>query len=539
MEWSVVEGNDYCSIDSSTGELYIDSSAITQMVKVRAASRSNRSLYHDKEIVITYRDTSRIETPTLEIVADNLQQQYNFVSTDTYYTISCHVEPDVQRRLTYEVIQNSECAFMNPGYSEDGHILYIVFSLLGSQTGDTTTSIKVYDQDDRSFYCIIDFVTHISFRVTTGGLTRDAWYGVDTSFVYDFQPKLPQVSDTSLSVSLSTPAQDVSWNYVNSSTGLSGVVNLSYKKAKNNRKITFRIQNSSLGIYTDKSITGWFTAYSAVTYDALQYYCYKTRSGSGYTDNRNTVYSFNIQTQPNICRDFNIQVTQEASLISIQNTEYLYNTDGLISGMKVYFKLVSPSGNCTETGTVKIRVYDSTGYLNDTDTVQFTIYPKSDQVPIVSRIETPYLDTSLSQESLDNDVLRNVFCTHSDTKKTFITPDSQTAELNQIERDIPVQYSYRVYPNVKRNMKVTALTPGITDIQSRFDYVEDSSYMVGHFTFRTIVRGDTSTNEIFIYSRERIRIQDTDDESKYTDFDIDFNYSKAMLNTYNYFGYVD
>ena len=160
-------------------------------------------------------------------------------------------------------------------------------------------------------------------------------------------------------------------------------------------------------------------------------------------------------------------------------------------------------------------------------------------MPIVSRIETPYLDTSLSQESLSNDLLRNVFETHSDTKRTFITPDNQTAELWQIERDIPVQYSYRVYPNVKRNMKVTALTPGITDIQSRFDYVEDSSYMTGHFTFRTIVRGDTSTNENYIYSRERIRIQDTDDETKYTDFDIDFNYSKGSLNTYNYFGYVD
>lgn len=61
VDWEILDGNKYCSIDRSTGELTIDSSTITQMVKVRAKSRANADLYEDKEIVLTHRDVEGIE----------------------------------------------------------------------------------------------------------------------------------------------------------------------------------------------------------------------------------------------------------------------------------------------------------------------------------------------------------------------------------------------------------------------------------------------------------------------------------------------
>ena len=61
VDWEILDGNKYCSIDGSTGELTIDSSTITQMVKVRAKSRANANLYEDKEIVLTHRDVEGIE----------------------------------------------------------------------------------------------------------------------------------------------------------------------------------------------------------------------------------------------------------------------------------------------------------------------------------------------------------------------------------------------------------------------------------------------------------------------------------------------
>jgi len=86
VDWEILDGNKYCSIDGSTGELTIDSSTITQMVKVRAKSRANANLYEDKEIVLTHRDVEGIEQMQLQILFEDLASSYTYENDSTVYS---------------------------------------------------------------------------------------------------------------------------------------------------------------------------------------------------------------------------------------------------------------------------------------------------------------------------------------------------------------------------------------------------------------------------------------------------------------------
>jgi len=86
VDWEILDGSTYCSIDGSTGELTIDSSTITQMVKVRAKSRANANLYEDKEIVLTHRDVEGIEQMQLQILFEDLASSYTYANDSTVYS---------------------------------------------------------------------------------------------------------------------------------------------------------------------------------------------------------------------------------------------------------------------------------------------------------------------------------------------------------------------------------------------------------------------------------------------------------------------
>lgn len=53
--WSVVNGSEYCAVDSTSGILTIYSNANMSTVKVRATSIYNSNLYAEKEIVLVYK----------------------------------------------------------------------------------------------------------------------------------------------------------------------------------------------------------------------------------------------------------------------------------------------------------------------------------------------------------------------------------------------------------------------------------------------------------------------------------------------------
>ena len=73
IEWSITDGSTYASINSSTGELTIKEGTITQMVKVKAKSRHNASIFNEKEIVLTYKELPEIENQSFQIIVEDLQ----------------------------------------------------------------------------------------------------------------------------------------------------------------------------------------------------------------------------------------------------------------------------------------------------------------------------------------------------------------------------------------------------------------------------------------------------------------------------------
>ena len=616
IEWSITDGSTYASINSSTGELTIKEGTITQMVKVKAKSRHNASIFDEKEIVLTYKELPEIENQSFQIIVEDLQQQYDFVSDDIGYTIKAYMLPDNTDYLSFNVLQNTDCDFDIPRWDADNKLL-IQFRLKGEQRTDTTTTVRIYSKDDNLFYRDISFNVHIPFVITTSNLSRDAYYGVDTSFTYDSSPKFEQYLDTSLSVQILNDMNDVSWGYVNSSDGLSGIVNLQYNNTLN-RDITFRITNSSLGVYTDKVVQGLFVQNVNLTYDGENTYFYKTRTdvpwgqpGTKYTDNRDTVYSFNIGTQPNLNRSMHVEVVNDASLINVLQVENVYNTDNLVSGLTVSFKLVSPSGNCNEYGTVKFRVYDDTGYLNDTQSIKFFIIPKSDEVQKVMTINTPYLDSSLHDgtagrffdqayigkarifKTYDTSVLYEVedgiiqaekdlksiygniskllyYNTLKDVsnnshhygprltdateeyysvqqlidKMDYNAFDPTSDYVNRrykyypmVEQYPPIKLTFTVYPNVRREMEVTALTNGIKDLSTYIEY-DSSTRMTAHIEFYLIPRQELkyeNNQQYKKYNNEIIRIQDSLNSSKY----IDFNVFDAFENIQSDYWYED
>jgi len=114
VDWQILDGSTYCSIDGSTGELTIDSSTITQMVKLRAQSRSNPSIYEEKEVVLTYKELPEILDVQYEIIVSDLLSGYNYVSDDTSYTFTAQLNPVViGENIVFDIIEGYGFVILN------------------------------------------------------------------------------------------------------------------------------------------------------------------------------------------------------------------------------------------------------------------------------------------------------------------------------------------------------------------------------------------------------------------------------------------
>jgi len=73
--------------------LTIKEGTITQMVKVRAQSRLNASVFDEKEVVLTYKEQPVIEELNYNINVFGLYDRMIFVSTDTLYSAVAELYP--------------------------------------------------------------------------------------------------------------------------------------------------------------------------------------------------------------------------------------------------------------------------------------------------------------------------------------------------------------------------------------------------------------------------------------------------------------
>ena len=178
VDWSIVDGSTYCSIDACTGDLSIDSSAITQMVKVRATSRSNRSLYYDKEIVITHRDTSAPGEAFIDIYIDGVQQSYTYDRDSSNHSFWVGVRPDVDINMGYEFLEGDDCidilGVSNVSTGQHSGEVKVDFNQRGNHTGKQVV-MRFYDTDHPD-----DVYEDASFTVYAG-INR-----IDTSYLHTY-----------------------------------------------------------------------------------------------------------------------------------------------------------------------------------------------------------------------------------------------------------------------------------------------------------------------------------------------------------------
>lgn len=161
IEWSIVEGDNYCSINASTGELTIDSSAITQMVKVRAKSVSNQNLIEEREIVLTHREQPIIEDLNLDINISGLQASYNFIGTETTYTFTASLTPSISGyNVVFDVIEGNDC-FNITDINWENNQTTVTFAFNEPNEEDTVITLR---------FCLDkmkEFTKDVSFNVKT------------------------------------------------------------------------------------------------------------------------------------------------------------------------------------------------------------------------------------------------------------------------------------------------------------------------------------------------------------------------------------
>lgn len=177
IEWSIVEGDNYCSINASTGELTIDSSAITQMVKVRAKSVSNQNLIDEREIVLTHREQPIIEDLNLDINISGLQASYNFIDTETTYTFTASLTPSISGyNVVFDVIEGNDC-FNITDINWENNQTTATFAFNEPNEEDTVITLR---------FCLDkmkEFTKDVSFNVKT--LVSD--------IIFDNIPKTPYI----------------------------------------------------------------------------------------------------------------------------------------------------------------------------------------------------------------------------------------------------------------------------------------------------------------------------------------------------------
>lgn len=177
IEWSIVEGDNYCSINASTGELTIDSSAITQMVKVRAKSVSNQNLIDEREIVLTHREQPIIEDLNLDINISGLQASYNFIDTETTYTFTASLTPSISGyNVVFDVIEGNDC-FNITDINWENNQTTVTFAFNEPNEEDTVITLR---------FCLDkmkEFTKDVSFNVKT--LVSD--------IIFDNIPKAPYI----------------------------------------------------------------------------------------------------------------------------------------------------------------------------------------------------------------------------------------------------------------------------------------------------------------------------------------------------------
>lgn len=149
IQWSIVEGGSYANINSSTGELTINNNAITQMIKVKATSLANSSIFDEREIVLTYKDVDEIDLPVYQIIVTGLEDEYVYVNNEMTYTLKFSEYPGTIGDLFFDVIEGQN--FINiTDISRVENYTYITFSFMNIIDETNVIKLHVFDYGDNT-----------------------------------------------------------------------------------------------------------------------------------------------------------------------------------------------------------------------------------------------------------------------------------------------------------------------------------------------------------------------------------------------------
>lgn len=471
IEWSIVEGDNYCSINASTGELTIDSSAITQMVKVRAKSVSNQNLIEEREIVLTHREQPIIEDLNLDINISGLQASYNFIDTETTYTFTASLIPSISGyNVVFDVIEGNDC-FNITDINWENNQTTVTFAFNEPNEEDTVITLK---------FCLDkmkEFTKDVSFNVKT--LVSDIIFNniPETPYIpyelysFDFSTE-PIINFRNLDVSVISGEQYLDNWYTGNVVGTSG--KLYFKRNDEDildeENIVFRFSDPlSENIYKD--VTFVFENLNR------RIEVYGNKSTYEYNSDKSFYENFTWEEIPNL-RQLTITVTQNPE--NIIN----YNTSNVIGGTGQFnFQ----TKEITDEGTVHVRFQDPIK-----DFLRKDVY-----FNIRNSVISPYSLLSLIMNAI------NLISSQPIIEKT----DQQTYKITEREQYLEFNYSKSTaFSEGNRRLNSISLAPA-TIYESTFDEVTGRGVdAIRHINFNIDTQGFNVYDNILVRDYETLII---------------------------------
>lgn len=457
VDWEILDGNNYCSIDGSTGELTIDSSTITQMVKVRAKSRANANLYEDKEIVLTHRDVEGIEQLQLQILFENLASSYTYANDSTVYSFYVKVQPNVDITMGYEILEGTEdieitnIQPITSGTHKDQ--VLIQFKLFGTHT-NSDVKIRFYDADyPADLYADAEFTAYAPISsIFVSGLseysdqdhTAHYFWGNEYSFSYSTSPSVKR----NLVVECTQNNDKISvWNLPNGNLS-SGTIGFTSLTTDSNTVYKVKISDpDDENVYKEVI----FLINTPVISDIVV-----TGNTGRYTYNsdENVYNTIGFYADPSIHRPLRLNFVEGNDLISWDVSNRLEDSGDLV------FRVLDPSRE----GITRFLLQDSL-YADSSKYVQFEVYRIIDSIMFNNLQDHYFYDTDNTEYSI----------------------------------------GYYSVPNVSRHLDVSVLTSA-NNISWDLSNVVDSS---GQFNFRL--------SSAALEDTVSLRVSDPYDNTKYRD----------------------
>lgn len=355
LQWSIVDGSTYANIDASSGELTIKEGTITQMVKVRAQSRLNVSVFDEKEVVLTYKEQPVIEELNYDISISGLFQKMIFVSTDTIYSVAAELVPTTtDEYVVFDITEGADKVVIQDVSLINGKTNF-TFSFAEPVEEITDIVFRFYHKDNYDIRKDIAVELHNKVRSIMFRNVDAGPYISDRKYKFDYYTD-PVLTQRKLDVSLIQGSQYINQWYDTSVNGTSGTINF----VRNNNDVgqgqTVIFKVSDVSTDTSNNISFEF---GQIPVHRIDVYGNKNE----YINDISNYYSFKWEEVPNeYQRELNVSVYDPDNCIT-------YNTSDVSFGKGTFnFKSTSLS---TE-GWVLVRIYDPNNTLFHHD-VEFRV----------------------------------------------------------------------------------------------------------------------------------------------------------------------